>query len=374
MSVFLGNPRPALAGDGAPQRGLVHFQRGRVAWILAILAASSCLAAPTASAATVASVGGNGSTLAFSAAPGEVNDLTISESGGVVVVTDTSNLIAPGYGCQSGGWPGGSTTADHTIYCNVGHPYVVMTADLGDMADSLVSTAEVDIVVLGGEGNDAIQFDACGYGATIHGGAGDDTITVGNGAPPCAYRPHRSIFGEDGNDVINGTGAGSYAVQGGAGDDTIATGDGNDTIDEGLPATANGADTISGGAGTDTVTYENRAAGVRVSLDDVANDGAKREGDDIGSDVENLVGGAGNDVLTGSKRRNVITGGGGRDRLFGLAGADVFFADDLVADRIDGGAGRDTATMDFGKDRVRSVERRRHGARPPIIVMGRRAG
>lgn len=48
-----------------------------------------------AGAATVGS-GGFGTTLQFSAAPGEINDVTIARSGETYTVTDTINLISPG--------------------------------------------------------------------------------------------------------------------------------------------------------------------------------------------------------------------------------------------------------------------------------------
>ena len=63
-----------------------------------------------AGAATVGS-GGFGTTLQFSAAPGEINDVTIARSGETYTVTDTINLISPGSGCSSASNPG-STEAD----------------------------------------------------------------------------------------------------------------------------------------------------------------------------------------------------------------------------------------------------------------------
>ncbi|MDX6477908.1 MAG: hypothetical protein QOG29_495, partial [Gaiellaceae bacterium] len=45
------------------------------------------------------------------------------------------------------------------------------------------------------------------------------------------------------------------------------------------------------------------------------------------------------------------------DLIFGDAGKDTISAKDGESDRIDGGAGRDSAKRDAGKDRVSAVEK-----------------
>ncbi|HBB55478.1 MAG TPA: hypothetical protein DCZ49_04750, partial [Hyphomonadaceae bacterium] len=59
--------------------------------------------------------------------------------------------------------------------------------------------------------------------------------------------------------------------------------------------------------------------------------------------IENLVGSAAGDVLTGDENANIITGAGGNDVLVGLGGNDVLNSDGI--DDIDGGDGIDT--VDF---------------------------
>jgi Ca2+-binding RTX toxin-like protein len=88
------------------------------------------------------------------------------------------------------------------------------------------------------------------------------------------------------------------------------------------------------------------------------------ENDDVKSDVENLNGGLGNDVLTGSQQPNLINGNGGDDdisggpagdcsvdvdRLNGGAGNDIFRlgAAANCADIVDGAVGRDTADYEL---------------------------
>jgi Ca2+-binding RTX toxin-like protein len=103
-----------------------------------------------------------------------------------------------------------------------------------------------------------------------------------------------------------------------------------------------------GGEGVDTVTYADRTAGVNVSLDNVANDGtaasasAIGEGDNAHSDIENIVGGKGNDRLFGSDAANTISGGDGNDYIEGRGGADV----------IEGGGGNDEIHGGAGNDQI----------------------
>jgi hypothetical protein len=70
-----------------------------------------------------------------------------------------------------------------------------------------------------------------------------------------------------------------------------------------------------GGDGEDTADYSGRALGVTVDADGMADDGEAGEGDDVGADVERLVGGAGPDTFPHSAGRQVFVGGGGDDTV-----------------------------------------------------------
>ena len=89
-----------------------------------------------------------------------------------------------------------------------------------------------------------------------------------------------------------------------------------------------------GGSGTDTVDYSQSEASVEVNLAQGA-----ASGEDVGSDVlrnvENVIGGADDDIITGSSGDNVLRagdgddtlyGGGGTDELYGGAGDDLYVA------------------------------------------------
>ncbi|MBS1870106.1 MAG: hypothetical protein JSS99_10605 [Actinobacteria bacterium] len=156
------------------------------------------------------------------------------------------------------------------------------------------------------------------------------------GAPVALAAADTVLVGTPGNDVIVG-GSADEAIYGGAGNDTLSGGAGNDELDGGP-----GADILNGGPGSDVVSYSGTLP-VKVTLDGVANDGTAGEGDNVGSDVEDIFGGDGDDKLVGSRAANTIDGGAGDDTIDGGAGSD----------RIYGGAGNDTIdARDGGPDRV----------------------
>lgn len=83
-------------------------------------------------------------------------------------------------------------------------------------------------------------------------------------------------------------------------------------------------------------------------------------GDDLvigGPGNDRLDGGRGNDVLAGGDGLDDVIGGPGHDALAGGPGSDLLLARDRVRDRVDGGPGRDEATLDR-IDRRASIERR----------------
>ncbi|MBJ7469870.1 MAG: hypothetical protein JHD16_01145 [Solirubrobacteraceae bacterium] len=167
-------------------------------------------------------------------------------------------------------------------------------------------------------------------------------------AAPAAMAADVVIGGTPGNDVLTGTEVGE-SIYGRAGDDLINAGGGDDELDGGP-----GSDTLRGGDGVDVVSYAGKA-GVEASINGAADDGIPGEKDNIGPDVEDLYGGDGDDKLTGSNGPNTIDGGPGADRVTGGPGADVLFGgdgDDVIdardgeVDRLECGAGNDTAIVD----------------------------
>lgn len=181
-----------------------------------------------------------------------------------------------------------------------------------------------------------------GGGADLLSGLdGDDDLVGGEGRDRLAGGPGRDVLRGDGQDDELDGGADDDALDGGPQRDLLHGGDGDDLLDGG-PGSAT-LDDLSGGEGTDLVSYATRQAPVRVSLDDVADDGQAGERDDVRSDVEHVLGGAGRDELVGSAAANLLLGGPGDDLLRGLGGPD----------ELRGGPGTDTVTYDERKAGVR---------------------
>lgn len=180
------------------------------------------------------------------------------------------------------------------------------------------------------------------------GGSKGDTI-IGS-------KRDESLLGGGGDDLLAG-GGGNDCLQGQNGNDTMQGGGGNDSLDGGA-----GADVYEGGRGIDLADYSSRRANLNLSLDNVANDGAAGEGDNIMTDVEQIAGGSGNDSIIGDSLPNDLNGGSGSDTIYGEAGDDSIESTDdhsqlyggdgkdlfeifdgPLSDTIDGGGGHDTA-------------------------------
>jgi hypothetical protein len=94
---------------------------------------------------------------------------------------------------------------------------------------------------------------------------------------------------------------------------------------------------------------------VTANLDGAADDGEAGENDSIASDVEDLIGGTGNDALTGDLAANTLTGnsgddvlngGEGVDVLLGSAGVDSIVSRDSAADQVSCGSEADSVIAD----------------------------
>ena len=209
---------------------------------------------------------------------------------------------------------------------------------IGGAADDTLRGDTENDDLYGGPGNDTL--DGGGGWDYLYGGPGADTLTGGQGDD--------RLMGEEGDDTSDGgpgndkielpnTGTdGNDVAKGGAGDDVVISGTGNDTI--------------SGGAGLDEVRYTDRTAQVIADLDaEAGDDGVDGEHDTIATDVEGLVGGLANDILTGNAGPNRLVGGAGKDIVFGNAGNDALnggSSDDTVI----GGDGDDTVHGSDGND------------------------
>jgi Ca2+-binding RTX toxin-like protein len=206
----------------------------------------------------------------------------------------------------------------------------------------LVATNTATVSTLdGGAGPDTLVSGVAND--ILHGGDGDDLLSGGNGNDTLDGGPGDDLLsGGPSNDTLDGA-AGNDVLDGEGENDTLHGGDGNDIVAGGF----SGTDTIDGGPGVDTADYAENAGRVRVTLDDVANDGAIGAGGTVTENdnvlaAESILSGAGNDELTGNGGDNVLIGGRGNDVLHGGGGDDRLIGDS-GADQLIGDGGLDVA-------------------------------
>lgn len=200
-----------------------------------------------------------------------------------------------------------------------------------------------DLVAYGEEGSDRVV-----------GGKGSDRL-YGDGGEVTADGDDVVIGGDGSDDLVGGGRAdrlvaedGDDSLRGGTGPDALFGGPGGDTMY--ADSVLDGADEYNGGPGTDRVSYYDREAPVRLTLDGKPNDGKKGEGDLIRGDVENLTGGEKGDVIVGNGLRNSLYGEAGDDVLKGLGEDDSFSAWD-GDDTVYGGDGDDSFSNSLGSDK-----------------------
>ena len=234
-------------------------------------------------------------TVNYRGAPGEANIVTVEPAMAgnqqAVRFLDAGARVEAGPGCTTGG--------DHEVTCVLPH------------AD----------------------------GRTVEVVAGDsaDRVTANDPDWPVALR----FDGGDGDDTLTG-GPGTQSLIGGAGSDAIAAGPGDDLIEDSGPAGE--ADTVDGGDGRDRAAFHARREPLRATP-------AGSSDGDVFTGVEDVTGGAGDDVITGDDGNNSLGGGGGDDRIDGGAGDDRL-AGGGGDDALDGGEGRDNVEGSRGRDRI----------------------
>jgi Ca2+-binding RTX toxin-like protein len=244
-------------------------------------------------------------------------------------------IVAPGTGPNDEIVVRGTTGADNLGLGNAG-----LNTDVG-------TDTRLEVVTFAGEPDIWSLF----------GESGEDTISAQgtNGAGSGAYtEPGRvEIVGGDGGDALHGgDSATGDRLQGVGGPDTVLGFAGNDSVG-GSP----GDNVLNGGAGIDDASF---AGGNNATVDmNISGPQATGDGATTLIDVEGLTGGDGNDTLIGDAGPNTLTGGEGVDLLDGRGGNDSLFDSsdgstatyaqapaavsvDLAAGTATGGAGNDT--------------------------------
>lgn len=205
--------------------------------------------------------------------------------------------------------------------------------DGSDILDYSSRTAPVTITLGDGLANDGASGEGDNTAAdfdVVLGGSGNDRMT--------GSAIQNILRGEGGDDVLDGAGA----------NDTLIGGTDNDRLLGGPGGVGTDNDDLVGEDGVDTADYSTRSVALTIDDDDDDDDGQAGEGDNVWVSTENVLGGSGNDTLTGSPSANLLRGNGGTDTLFGLGGDDTLHSRDGIAEAVvDCGAGdADTAAVD----------------------------
>jgi len=269
-------------------------------------------ATPAVAATSEVRVGSDGD-LSYKAAPGQVNDVTITGEGASLIVTDTgTEAIVPGQGCQ-------------------GDPINLQRVTCAGVDKIFVNASNLD-----------------------------DTVTLNTALPS-------QLAGRDGNDTLNG-GDGNDLLKGDDGDDTLNGNAGNDfLLGEDQWSGEIGNDVLSGGGGTDVVSYAS-TSGVTVDLNDTGPQNTIGGGIDTLSAIEKINGSTtGPDVLVGDAEPNTFVGSGGDDTFYVAGGGsdvvvcgdgtDEVLSDrfDIVRFRFDPGVGSTCETVDDGEPPTRTT-------------------
>ena len=226
------------------------------------------------------------------------------------------------------------------------------------LADTLRGGSGSDLVI-GGLGADSLNGGDGVDTVSYAGSSGSVVVNLATGAASGGDATGDSVVafenatGGTGDDSLTGT-AGANVLNGGVGHDTLSGGNGNDTLQGGdgddVLVGGPGADFLSGGLGMDTVSYAGSVAGVVVNLETGLGTAGDAAGDTLAG-FQTVVGGNGNDTLTGNVGANTLIGGSGNDTMAGGGGHDTLqggIGNDVLA----GGTGLDRFVVDSGTDRV----------------------
>ena len=221
-----------------------------------------------------------------------------------------------------------AATGINTIVASAGNDILL---GLGS-SDRLTGAAGNDVVD-GGRGSDILFATINDGNDTYIGGIGTDTynLTLTSAGAIVNLTTGTSSSAQTGNDTLSAI----ESVVGSSGSDTITDGagvnrlegfTGNDTF---ILTADTASDDIRGGVGSsDTVNYSALIADLTVTLDranqvTIFGTGNGLLNNDVMRDVENFIGGSGNDTISGDNQNNVLTGGAGNDLLRGNLGMDI---------------------------------------------------
>ncbi|HVI53372.1 MAG TPA: calcium-binding protein, partial [Candidatus Sulfotelmatobacter sp.] len=239
------------------------------------------------------------------------SDLLLTDSAGTVYV-----LPANGIGNYLAGGSG-----DDTIYGGYGKNTILGGAGDdtligGASRDTFLGGAGADTMIGNGGTGDLVSYADSSTGLIIDLGTG--TSTTVSGVLTIALGSHST--GNASGDVIEG----------------IATLIGTTAGDTFIGGSAAGSPVMDGSGGNNYIDYEYSATGVTVNLSATNTAGQVTVGNDVFTNIENVIGSTGNDTLIGDSHVNTFLAGSGNDVIeVGTASGNYY----------DGGAGIDTISF-----------------------------
>lgn len=233
-------------------------------------------------------------------------------------------------------------TGFDTLDASSGTKTIVVDLELGTATGAEIGSDTLDGIeaVIAGAGDDQISGDS--QDNTLFGNDGDDTIE-----------------GRDGDDTLSG-GQGNDVVSGGNGNDTVLvqvastrgrdddddddddrqSDDDEEHDDDDDADDDDGNDSYSGGEGIDTLDMSSLIQSVLADME-----AGVAVGEEIGEDridgFEIILGGRGDDRISGGRGDDLLAGGGGDDRLRGRDGDDILIGGS-GDDELEGNDGNDT--------------------------------
>lgn len=342
-----GSENDTLAGGANPAAGDTADYAGAVSAVtvnLALATAQNTGGAGTDTLATIENLTGSafndvltGNTSA-NVLDGAAGDDTLQGGAGGDILTggangaggDTASYAASSAGVTvtvNGAASGGDAAGDSLATIENLTGSASNDSLTGDASANVLQGLAGNDTLTGAVGTDTASYSAATAAVTVNlstataqntGGAGTDTLaTIEN------------LTGGSGNDTLTGE-AGTNTLDGGAGDDTLAGLAGTDTLTGG-----------ANGAGGDTATYAAAPSAVSVNLSVTVAQNTLGAGTDTLGTVENLIGSAFDDTLTGDNNANKLTGGNGVDST-SYVGAASGVTVNLASGAVTGGGGADT--------------------------------
>lgn len=191
-----------------------------------------------------------------------------------------------------------------------------------DFMAGLAGKDEID----GKQGTDTADYSEKNESVSVTLNTSSNATVYVNDAAEDTLRNIENLVGGSASDTLIGDSL-ANSLNGGAGNDLLKGQSGKDLLD--------------GDAGMDTADFSDKYQTVNLTLTGSIKATAKVNGraEDTVVNVENVIGGSGNDVLKGDAYINTLMGGSGPDVLDGAE------ADDVLV----GGAGNDTYIVTLGK-------------------------